>query len=432
VLLLLLEARKYIPSASVFRIQSILCRIADILNMAATSPAASAELGTGEEEGVKAAGNDNTRNSSGVQQVERHYFKKARQGIILKPDELQEYCRQEGIKPLPSQKQLRNLRYRWKYIGMHARWKKPPHYVGASVDKLGNLSVDVGEFGKNLAVSNKNRFILLVAVDLLSQRLGVIAFPNKKTESWEKGIVQFIKEFPCVHTIITDRDVAITSERFQARIKEKYQVDWMHLRNRSKSYAAERALRYLKDRLGTALALNESNDRNWLKHLDPIVADYNNRMVKGATIKRVDVRRGNVMQLLAQKYGVKDFTPLFNTSVVGNFSKGLRKAIGFKHEKGSKVLLSRSANYNLKTDAFLKKSAEGSYGKKVYVVEDAYLKSNAKQYYSMVYRLKGMEGFFYASELIPALFSEEEGAADEDAADRRKKAVKARKRREQQ
>jgi hypothetical protein len=176
--------------------------------------------------------------------VERHYFKNARSGIILTAADLRQYCKSEGVKPVPTVKEMKSLRYRWKYIGLHARWKKPPHYVGASIDKLGNISVDAGEFQKNLAVSNKNRFILLVGVDLLSQKISCVAFPNKKTESWEKGLVQFItKDFPCAHTIITDRDVAISSVKFQAKMKSKYDVDWIHLRNRSKSYAAERALR---------------------------------------------------------------------------------------------------------------------------------------------------------------------------------------------
>jgi hypothetical protein len=57
-----------------------------------------------------------------------------------------------------------------------------------------------------LRVVNKGCYILLVATDLLSQKLSVIAFPNKSQASWERGITQFItRDFPCVQTIITDR-----------------------------------------------------------------------------------------------------------------------------------------------------------------------------------------------------------------------------------
>lgn len=368
-----------------------------------------------------------------MEKLEQHYFNQARQGIVLSVKDLQEYCKQSSaISPKPTVAQLTKLRYRWKYIALHARWKKPPHYVGSSIDRLGNIFVDVGIFKQNLAVQNKQRYILLVGTDLLSQKISCIAFPNKSQQSWEKGLVQMIeKDFPVVRCFVTDRDTAISGEAFQKKIKTKYGVDWVHLRNRSKSFAAERVLRYLKDRLSTALSLNDKGDNRWLSHLDTIVADYNQRLVKGTNIRRQDATKANQMKLLAQKFKVKDFEPIFNTSVVGNFSKRMFKAIGSKYIVGSKVLLSRSANYNLKSDAFTKKSELGSYGKKVYTVTNVFLKSNSKHFYSLMYKLKGMEGIFYSTELIPALFSEEEGAPDEDLEDRKKKAAKAKKRRQQ-
>ena len=202
---------------------------------------------------------------------------------------------------------------------------------------------------------------------------------------------------------------------------------------RSKAYAAERAIRYLKDRLGTALALNDKSDRNWLKHLDGIVADYNEKLVKGSKkLRRKDVNKFNVNELLAEKYNVKDFTPMHNTSVLANFSAPMLKAIPFKHQVGAKVLLSKSANYKLKTDKFAKSSAEGSYSKKVYEIDQVFLKTNASQYLSLVYRIRGLEGLFYSTEVVPANFSEAPDAEDEDAKDRRVKAAKAKKRRERQ
>jgi len=200
---------------------------------------------------------------------------------------------------------------------------------------------------------------------------------------------------------------------------------------RSKAYAAERAIRYLKDRLGTALALNPPSDRNWLQYLPGIVDDYNNKLVKGSKkLRRKDVNKFNVNQLLAEKYNVKDFTPMVNTSVLANFSEPMLKAIPFKHQVGSKVLIARSANYKLKTDKFAKASAEGSYSKKVYTIDQVFLKSNAKQYLSLVYRIRGLEGLFYSTEVVPANFSEAPDAEDEDARDRKIKAAKAKKKRE--
>ena len=368
--------------------------------------------------------------------MEKHYFDKARQGIVLSVKDLQEYCVKVVLKPKPTVAKLRTLRYKWKYIALHARWKKPPHFVGSSVHKLGNIFLDVGIFKQNLAVQNKQRFVLLVGTDLLSQKLSCIAFPNKNQQSWEKGVSQMIeKDFPAVRCIVTDRDAAISSAAFQKKIKDKYGVNWVHLRNRSKSFAAERALRYVKDRLSTALSLNNKGDNSWLPHLQTVVDDYNQRFVKGTNIRRQDVNKSNEMKLLAQQFKVEDFTPHFNTSVVGNFSKRMYKAIGSKYHVGTKVLLARSANYTLKSDVFTKKSVEGSYGKKVYEVSNVFLKATNNQFYSLMYKIKGLEGIFYATELIPALFSEEEEkegtSKDEDKEDRKKRDAKVRKKREQ-
>jgi hypothetical protein len=167
---------------------------------AAATAAAGGEKGKDEEK------------EEAMKKVEDHYYEEWRGGVRLDPQDLRAYCKDEGITPVPTLKEMSELRHKWKYIGMHSRWVKPPAYVGASVDKLGNLMVDVAEFSKNLRVVNKGCYILLVATDLLSQKLSVIPFSNKSQASWERGIAQFItRDFPCVQTIITDRWVCTTS-----------------------------------------------------------------------------------------------------------------------------------------------------------------------------------------------------------------------------
>jgi hypothetical protein len=189
----------------------------------------------------------------------------------------------------------------------------------------------------------------------------------------------------------------------------------------------------LKQRLGMALSLNPKGDNSWLQFLQPIVDDYNGRFVRDSKkFRRNEVDKFNVNALLAEKYNVKDFTPIFNTSVLGNFSKEMLEAIPFKFQVGQKVLVSKSANYKLKSDSFAKRSADGSYGKKPYEVDKVFLKSNSKHMYTMVFKLKNLEGMFYPTELISADFSEDPGAEDEDAAERKKREARAKKRRELQ
>ena len=370
--------------------------------------------------------------------LEKHYFENARKGIVLSLPDLKTYCEKVGIEPRPTEKVLKSLRYRWKYIAIHARWARPAHYMGSAIDRLGNIQVDVAQFKPNLAVANKRKFILLVGVDHLTQKLACIAFPNKKQSSWEKGLVQMItQDFNCVRKVISDRDVAIMGASWQSRMQKTYNIDFIQLKSRSKAYAAERAIRTLKTKLSLALSLNPKGDLNWEKHLPKILEEYNSHFVKGTNIRRCDVTKKNVLKVLAQKYKVADFYPAQNTAVLGNFSAKMRKAIRFKHRQGEKVLISRSANYTLKSNAFTKKSVEGNYGKRVFVVENAFLKSNAQHFYTMVYKVKGLDGkpldgVFYSSELIPALFAEDPEAVDEDEAERKKKLAKLKKKREQQ
>ena len=167
--------------------------------------------------------------------------------------------------------------------------------------------------------------------------------------------------------------------------------------------------------------------------MQPILDDYNDRPTSGSNMKRSSINKYNVRELLAQLYKAEDYTPLFNTSVLGNFSDRMRKQIGFRFARGQRVLVSLSANYRIKSSLFTKRSVVGSYGKRVYVVKDVFLKSNSKHTYSLCYRLFGLSGLFYQTELLPAVFSEgddKELELDEDAEDRAIERKRAKRRRE--
>jgi hypothetical protein len=281
--------------------------------------------------------------------------------------------------------------------------------MGASIDKLGNVMLDLAEFRKDLSGHNGRMKYFLVGVDCLSQLLACVPLKDKKQTSWELAIRYMIENnYPFITTIITDRDVAISGQAFQREVKRKYGINWIHLRSRSKAYKAERMIRFLKTRLSTAL-LHDKNDKNWVQHLPGILNDYNSRYIQGTNVRRRDACKENYMLILAQKYGVRDPTAYFNTSVVGNFSPEMASKI-FKFAVGSKVLLATSADYSRKPKGgvFEKKSVTGSYGKKVYTVEAQYLKSNSSFFLNIVYRLVGLKGLFYENELIPALFSVDE------------------------
>jgi hypothetical protein len=193
--------------------------------------------------------------------------------------------------------------------------------------------------------------------------------------------------------------------------------------------AAELAIRHLKERLSIALSLNKKGDNSWLQHLESTLNGMNSKFVKNTNIRRDAVTKFNVHKVLAQKYRVADWSPLVNTSVITNFSKPMLKALRFPYQVGQRVLISRSSNYTVRSDQFTKKSVEGSFTKKTYVIEDVFLKTNANHFYSICFKLKSIKGLFYSGDLIESFADTTGDQVDEDAADRKLKLAKLKKKR---
>jgi hypothetical protein len=343
--------------------------------------------------------------------AEKHFLENAKKGIILSTEDLRRFLVKRKMVP-PPEKELRDLRHLFKYTAVHSRWVKPTHYMSAAVHKLGNVQVDSGELFKKLLVPNGQHFHLFVAVDSLSQKLAVYTFPNKSQESWQKFTTAIIKnDFPFITSLISDRDSAV-SDAFKDRIKKDWNIDWIHLKSRSKSYKAERALRFVKERLAIALKLNEPGDLKWRKHLSGIVEDYNNRYVTGSTMRRKDISKSNQLELLKQLFKTNDPSVLTNLAVYSNLSEKMAARIGFKYKPGQKVILALDASYLVKKKIFKKKSVKGAYTKTVFTIFKRMLKASGKKYLTRCYRLQEITGPYYQSELKPARFAEREEEED--------------------
>ena len=361
--------------------------------------------------------------------IEQHYFEHAKKGVVLSAQDLKAYARKENI-PIPTDKKLRDLRHLWKFLAIHSRWTRPKYFMSPTVARLGNLYVDMAEMHKNLRVHNKNRHYFLVCVDALSQKTMAIAYPNKSQQTWEDGIKQFIDNYPCARNIIVDRDSSVSGLAFQQRLYKETGVKFIHLRSRSKSYLAERAIRTIKTRVQQALDLNYP-DLNWIQYLKPVCDDHNQRFVKHTNIRRIDVDKTNELKVIQMQFGVKDVGHLFNSSTASNFSPHMLKKMRLPFQTGDRVLVSKSANYEIKKDAFTKKSITGNYSKRVYTIDKPVLKANADQFLTIAYKINGLEGLFYPSEITRALFHEQQ-PRDEDKEEEKKKKERARRKREQE
>jgi hypothetical protein len=195
----------------------------------------------GEETGGAAAAasaEEEDEKSDPIQELQRLYWSKLRQGIILTAPELKLAAQELGLKR--TKRQLQDMRFDWEFLAIRTPFRRSKGYVGAQVDRLGVIFVDMGELYKKWKVFNGQKYYILVGTDALSQKVACIPLPNKSQSAWESGVDQMVtKHFPLVTHIVTDADTAVAGKAFQAKIKAKYNVTWYHLRTRSKSFRAE-------------------------------------------------------------------------------------------------------------------------------------------------------------------------------------------------
>jgi len=242
-----------------------------------------------------------------MEKMEATYNEAAARGIILSHGDLVALRKKLGLQSKVTTAELRTLRYRQKFLAMHSRTRYPaPHFVTASISKLGNVFLDMADFFPRLRVFNKQCSYFLVGVDSLSQKLACYPFPNKSRASWEKGVrLMLEKDFAYVTTFVSDRDTAVSGEAFQRRIKKELGIDWLHLPSRDKSFLAEEKIGYLKDRLSQGMKMRAPpKDKVWVDLIEGVVADFNNRYVTGTKIRRVDVTKSNQLDILQQRHGV--------------------------------------------------------------------------------------------------------------------------------
>jgi hypothetical protein len=241
----------------------------------------------------------------------------------------------------------------------------------------------------------------LVGVECLSQKLACIPCKDKSSDSWEAAITKMVElSMGEIRCLVSDRDAAVTGVTFRKRLLKKYGVSWIFLRSRSKAFRAESMIAYMKRRL--SMALKGSGGRDWVQFIGGIVDDYNSRPVTGTDIVRRTVNKDNYVDLMARLYKSPDPTMLFNTTSGSNYTEEARRVL-FAYSPGQRVLLNKKADYTVTKRTFAKASVEGAYGERVYIVKSQILKTN---YYLHVpvYRLEGLKGAYYESELLPVSF----------------------------
>jgi hypothetical protein len=240
---------------------------------------------------------------------------------------------------------------------------------------------------------------MIVGVECLSGKLSVVPVHDKSIDSWEKAITTMIEQnYGEIHTIVSDRETALTSRRFRRGILKAYNIKMIFLLSRSKAFHSERLLRYCKERLSMAMKAHPG-EKDWTRFISKIVANYNSKQIPGTTIVRNSVNKDNYLELLEQLYRTKAPTMLFNLSSSANFTPKTSKML-WKFSVGDRVLVERKQNYKEKNSAFLKTSVHGAYAPTAHVIEGLFLKSNGVLFLTPVYKLKDVKGYFYENSLL--------------------------------
>lgn len=280
----------------------------------------------------------------------RHFLLKAKKGIVLNLDELKTYCKKRHI--FIPERRLKEMRYEFKFTAMHSSAVKPLGFMGNSVLKYGTWFVDYCHMPDRLARKNNGHRGMLVFVEGISNKTYALPMKKKDTMHWKMTINRFLREHDDeVRTFVSDRDSVVT-RIFRDYIKKRYNISWIFLYNRSKSFRAETMISYLKERLATGM--DGSNDGEWVKLLPGIIRDYNSKMIKGTKIRRTSVNKHNYMDFLAKKFDT-DYPSLMINGMTGHvFIPEFNRKL-FKFQIGEKVLLRSDSAYSSKKKTFKKK-----------------------------------------------------------------------------
>ena len=256
-------------------------------------------------------------------------------------------------------KRIAELYRKFGIVAKYSEFRRPKKFQTLGDLRYGDWFIDYAEFRKDLAGSNSGRKGFLVAAENLTNRLFVKPTKAKATQDWETAIEEFLDLHGGVRVIRTDRDSVATSLAFRERIEKKFGIRWMFLVKGSKSYLAERYIRFMKTALSKMQTLRQT--KNWIQFVDPIVAAYNEEKIVGTSYRRNRVTKENFLDFAGQVLKMKDPELAFNSCRVGPFAQdSINKRI-FKYKVGDRVLLAVEADWKKKRSGFYKKSVEGGF-----------------------------------------------------------------------
>ena len=347
-----------------------------------------------------------------IRVLETEFFRRAKRGEVMTFQELKDFATSERLSP-PSDAFLRRLRFKFEPTAVHSRFNKPKFFASPAFHHFGTVAIDYAEM-PGLAGANFKRRGFVLGCETSTQKLGACFMTRKNLAGWEKAIDDLVTHaFPQARAILSDRERALTSRKFQDKMRERWGLAFFFLKGRHKAFHVERYIFEIKKRLSIAMKMNGT--QRWSRFLQAAVDDHNSKRVPGTEFRRDEIDRSNFSSFLNQRYKTKDATSLFSVSTLDDDSLPPKaRRVLWRYDVGDWVYLAIKSDYtftskeDLKMKNFLKPSRAGNY-KRVYQIVDRKLKSAGKYRLTSCYVLRdpktrrNLQGIFYQSELVPLL-----------------------------
>ena len=306
--------------------------------------------------------------------VRNYFIKQIDKANILTDRDLQQYV--EKNKLYVGTTFIRNLKKDVLPSALYSQFEPIEDYETISVPRLGYLSMDFAFYKQEWAGYNRGFIGFLMIVSVSPGKRWAIPMKNRQTSSFEQALEEVCMGniFPSITEILSDRESTITSPKFQAKMKELYDIEFGFLRRYSKAFNAENAIRHTKNDLSIALISN--GGKNWVDLLPEVLYNHNRQKIPGTSYSPLTIDKNNFYDYLNECMDVKDATMTFNTNSYDSRAFDNQQWLKqiFEFEVGDKVLATKYALEGRK--AFQKSSVEGTFSRTPYFIKRAQLNNS--------------------------------------------------------
>lgn len=341
-----------------------------------------------------------------------YFNKQVRSDNVPSYQDLEKYIKRRQINfgsKTDTQKTLRKIKNNILEPAAFSNRKRVKHHQSVTPFNLGLLSADFGYYKPRLKSYNNRNIGFLMVVSVNAHKRWAVPMKSRKMEAFEDALEEVClgDVFPAVNTVISDRETAVFSEKFQKKMKKKHNINFEFMYRHNKSWEAENALRYVKEDL-TIILNSKNNAKRWVDILPSVIATHNRMKLGDTNYTPNDINDKNFQKFLSDYYGVKDITTLFNSSSISMKRKTIpekwRKKT-LKIDVGDKVLVSFRALEG--TKIMEKSSVEGTFSRNAYYVSNVFLRNtkNKKDLVPGIYFIFAITLTFYIVYIILFFFS---------------------------